>query len=626
MKNKLNRKVLGVIILLGFLFLLVTPVLAADGIVPCGLTGIFTERCTLCDLIKGFKILFDYGIKIIAVITLACATFAGVMYIVSSGNEGTMESAKKFLSASLIGFAVVLGAWVMVNTTITVLMPTKKAADTGGILGIGKSWVDFGSVDCSSSTTDGGSIEITTSNTKTTSITAKAGESFTLEGAFSVKGGSGNYTWSATGLPEGLKIDSATGTISGTPTTAGTYIVTVTATDLGAKSVSANNSASITLGASMAFAAEGDSASTQFELVVAADSTNNFTIATASPLPSATVGSAYNISLSATGGSGNYVWSVLELPGCVFPAGLTVGADGKISGTPTTAGTYSHVCTKVYSGGDTRFKDFELVIAAAGTGDFTIATLSPLPSGTVNVSYPAKTLSATGGSGSYSWSFFAGSNCDNSHGLSISSAGVISGIPTKAGTYNTCIKVSSGSDNISKAFELVIIAETSICELTITSSSLSEGTVGSAYSESLSATGEGGTYRWSALSLPGCVFPPGLAVSSDGIISGTPTKAGVYDKVCVRLSSGGCYNTSKAFVLAVKDSSGGFEGECYPVGTERTYEVPCVGHRNGNDTFKEICDSRYHWGERMWVSDNCDTCIDGYHPYYTAAGMICRPN
>jgi Zn-dependent metalloprotease len=40
----------------------------------------------------------------------------------------------------------------------------------------------------------------------------------------------GTYTWSATGLPPGLSIGSSTGTISGTPTSAGTYTVTATAT------------------------------------------------------------------------------------------------------------------------------------------------------------------------------------------------------------------------------------------------------------------------------------------------------------------------------------------------------------------------------------------------------------
>jgi hypothetical protein len=43
-------------------------------------------------------------------------------------------------------------------------------------------------------------------------------------------GGSGTFTWSATGLPAGLSIATGTGVISGTPTAAGTSTVTVTAT------------------------------------------------------------------------------------------------------------------------------------------------------------------------------------------------------------------------------------------------------------------------------------------------------------------------------------------------------------------------------------------------------------
>ena len=47
----------------------------------------------------------------------------------------------------------------------------------------------------------------------------------------SVTGGQGPYAWSATGLPPGLSLGSSSGSITGTPTTVGSYPVTVTVTD-----------------------------------------------------------------------------------------------------------------------------------------------------------------------------------------------------------------------------------------------------------------------------------------------------------------------------------------------------------------------------------------------------------
>lgn len=60
------------------------------------------------------------------------------------------------------------------------------------------------------------------------------------------------------------------------------------------------------------------------------------TITTAS-LPDATVGTAYHLSMTATGGSGSgNLWA---LKAGTLPAGLSFGIDGVLSGTPTTAGT-----------------------------------------------------------------------------------------------------------------------------------------------------------------------------------------------------------------------------------------------------------------------------------------------
>ena len=63
-----QRKILGIILLVGLMSVFMTPVLAADptGIVPCGIDKDgnkkldWDERCTLCDLIVGFKKIFDY--------------------------------------------------------------------------------------------------------------------------------------------------------------------------------------------------------------------------------------------------------------------------------------------------------------------------------------------------------------------------------------------------------------------------------------------------------------------------------------------------------------------------------------------------------------------------------------
>lgn len=120
------------------------------GLVPCGRNSGNngeTSVCTLCHLIVGFQRLIQYGLYIVIAFAFAGIFFAGIMYVISSGDEGMITKAKSFLSASLIGFAVVLGAWIIVNTTLWVI-------GTKGDLGVGvQGWSKFSCSDVSMSGT-----------------------------------------------------------------------------------------------------------------------------------------------------------------------------------------------------------------------------------------------------------------------------------------------------------------------------------------------------------------------------------------------------------------------------------------------------------------------------------------
>ncbi|NBH04887.1 putative Ig domain-containing protein [Amycolatopsis sp. SID8362] len=78
---------------------------------------------------------------------------------------------------------------------------------------------------------------------------------------------------------------------------------------------------------------------------------------------SGVVGTAASLQLSASGGSGGYTWTASGLP-----AGLSIGSGGLISGTPTTAGTYSVTATAKDSSGATGSTTFTWTISPSGGG------------------------------------------------------------------------------------------------------------------------------------------------------------------------------------------------------------------------------------------------------------------
>jgi len=127
-----------------------------------------------------------------------------------------------------------------------------------------------------------------------------------------VSGGTSSYTWSlASGTPPaGLNLGTD-GIISGKPTGVGTSNFTVQVTD----SLSQTDTQALSL-----------------TIVPPGPPT-----ITTTTLPNGTVGVAYLQSLQHTGGTAPLTWGLAG--GTVLPDGLSLGTDGSISGTPTTAGT-----------------------------------------------------------------------------------------------------------------------------------------------------------------------------------------------------------------------------------------------------------------------------------------------
>lgn len=140
-----------------------------------------------------------------------------------------------------------------------------------------------------------------------------------------------------------------------------------------------------------------------------------------------------------------------------------------------------------------------------------------LPSSGVGLTY-SQQLTASNGTGTYTWSVISGSLPPN---VTLSPNGLLSGPLTTGGTYNFIVQVND-SGGASKTQSYTIIVTTPV---TISPSSIPNGTVGQNYSVTFTATGgTGGPYTWSATSLP-----PGLSINPNtGVLSGTPTTAGNY--------------------------------------------------------------------------------------------------
>jgi hypothetical protein len=333
-----------------------------------------------------------------------------------------------------------------------------------------------------------------------------AGQAFSQ--SFTQSGGIGTTTFTlASGtLPSGLSLAS-NGTLSGIPLQTGTFPITVTVTD--------------------ANGCTGTSAT--YNLTI-----NCQTITVTHPANmSGTVGVAFSEQYTQSGGIGAVVFSTVS----TLPTGMTLAADGTLSGTPTQSGSFPITVTATDSNGCTGSDTFTLTI-----GCQTITVTNPAVStGTAGTPF-SQTFTQSGANGTATFSLASGTL---PAGLSLSASGVLSGTPTQTGSFPITVKVtdSNGCTGTGPTYTLVIACQT----ITVTNPATTTGTVGTPFSQAFTQSGGFGAVTFSTAS----TLPAGMSLSASGVLSGTPTQPGTFPITVTVTDSNGCTGTGPTYTLVI---------------------------------------------------------------------------
>ncbi|MBV8818497.1 MAG: putative Ig domain-containing protein, partial [Acidobacteriaceae bacterium] len=337
----------------------------------------------------------------------------------------------------------------------------------------------------------------------------------------------GTVTLIAGTLPPGLTLSGQS--ILGTPLMTGTYAFTL-----------------------QLVALDGRIAQKAFTLTINASALG----ITTSSLPVGVVGASYvDILLAAASSGSPQLWSTAT----TLPSGITLGADGLLSGIPTTPG--STLVTFTLNGDNDTPVSKNLTLTIRGQA-LTITTAT-IPIGRPNVAYSA-TFNAVGGTGTYAWNLISGTLPS---GFSVSSGGVLTGTATTTGVFPFTVQVYDLGDQTSATRSYTLVISNPLIQNPATPPN---AVVNVAYpGATFSAMGGITPYTWTVFS---GTFPPGLTLNSmTGVLSGTPTTVGTYTFTVRVTDSVGQFNDVEyqiivATLLTVSTTTlpNGVVGTAYP--------------------------------------------------------------
>jgi len=167
-----------------------------------------------------------------------------------------------------------------------------------------------------------------------------------------------------------------------------------------------------------------------------------------------------------------------------------------------------------------------------------------LPAGTAGQPY-SQTFTQTGGAGAITWSVTPGSLPGN---LSLAPAsGVLAGTPTTFGGFNFTV-TATDANGCTGARVYTLTINPPCAGVTVNPATLSDGTVGTIYNATVSATGGVAPYTFT---VSAGALPDGLSLNaSTGAISGTPTQAANFNFTIKATDANNCIGT-RAYTLVI---------------------------------------------------------------------------